>query len=196
MGTRNLTMVINKEGETKIGQYGQWDGYPSGAGCTVLDFLKNCDLEKLNEKVSGLTFLNEEEIEELDKTNWLETHPWLSRDLGANILGAVYDGKIERYKKMSTEKENVGVVVDKVVNNADFVYDWLFCEWVYIIDLNKGVLEVYEGFVETPLPEGSRFYKPDLVEQKYYPNLVVTFELNNLPTEEEFLEHFKGGDDE
>lgn len=27
MGTRNLTMLIS-DGETKVAQYGQWDGYP------------------------------------------------------------------------------------------------------------------------------------------------------------------------
>ena len=27
MGTRNLTMVINQEGEKKVAQYGQWDRY-------------------------------------------------------------------------------------------------------------------------------------------------------------------------
>ena len=44
MGTRNLTMVINQEGETKVAQYGQWDGYPSGVGASVLSFLKNKEL--------------------------------------------------------------------------------------------------------------------------------------------------------
>ena len=28
MGTRNLTCVF-KDGEYKVAQYGQWDGYPS-----------------------------------------------------------------------------------------------------------------------------------------------------------------------
>ena len=41
MGTRNLTLVINQEGEKKVAQYGQWDGYPSGVGAGVLRFLKN-----------------------------------------------------------------------------------------------------------------------------------------------------------
>ena len=41
MGTRNLTMVINQKGEKKVAQYGQWDGYPSGVGVSVLNFLKN-----------------------------------------------------------------------------------------------------------------------------------------------------------
>ena len=40
MGTRNLTMVINQEGEKKVAQYGQWDGYPSVVGLGVLNFLK------------------------------------------------------------------------------------------------------------------------------------------------------------
>jgi len=38
MGTRNLTMVIS-DGKTKIAQYGQWDGYPSGQGADILAFL-------------------------------------------------------------------------------------------------------------------------------------------------------------
>ncbi len=44
MGTRNLTMVINQEGEKKVAQYGQWDGYPSVVGLGVLNFLKNKEL--------------------------------------------------------------------------------------------------------------------------------------------------------
>lgn len=41
MGTRNLTIVIDKQGALKVAQYGQWDGYPSGQGAVVLEFAKN-----------------------------------------------------------------------------------------------------------------------------------------------------------
>jgi hypothetical protein len=32
MGTRHRQTVITKEGEQRISQYGQWDGYPSCQG--------------------------------------------------------------------------------------------------------------------------------------------------------------------
>lgn len=38
MGTRNLTAVY-LDGQYKVAQYGQWDGYPEGQGITVLTFL-------------------------------------------------------------------------------------------------------------------------------------------------------------
>jgi hypothetical protein len=38
MGTRHLIKVIYNK-ETKVAQYGQWDGYPDGQGLTILNFL-------------------------------------------------------------------------------------------------------------------------------------------------------------
>lgn len=40
MGTRNLTAVY-LDGQYKVAQYGQWDGYPEGQGITVLTFLRD-----------------------------------------------------------------------------------------------------------------------------------------------------------
>ena len=39
MGTRHL-ICVKLDGEYKIAQYGQWDGYPEGAGLEVLRFLR------------------------------------------------------------------------------------------------------------------------------------------------------------
>lgn len=45
MGTRHLTCVV-KNNEYKVAQYGQWDGYPSGQGVNILNFLKEMSQEK------------------------------------------------------------------------------------------------------------------------------------------------------
>ena len=39
MGTRNLTKVIDKEGNIRVAQYGQFDGYPSGQGANIVGFI-------------------------------------------------------------------------------------------------------------------------------------------------------------
>ena len=44
MGTRNLIMVRKKNGDLKVAQYCQWDGYPSGHGVDILTFLKGVNI--------------------------------------------------------------------------------------------------------------------------------------------------------
>ena len=105
MGTRNLT-AVQLNGEYKIAQYGQWDGYPEGQGKTVLSFLlKNGSLEKLKSALGKVRFLDEEGedkkfLDEYDKNapkwsnepdqrtpeqkRWFETY--MTRDLGGKIL--------------------------------------------------------------------------------------------------------------
>ena len=39
MGTRFLTAVF-ADGQYRVAQYGQWDGYPEGAGVNILHFLR------------------------------------------------------------------------------------------------------------------------------------------------------------
>ena len=43
MGTRHLICVVS-DGDYKVAQYGQWDGYPSGQGAAILEFLHKEDL--------------------------------------------------------------------------------------------------------------------------------------------------------
>ena len=50
MGTRNITRVIYKK-EIIVNQYCQWDGYPTGHGLSVLEFVKKycCVADQLKE---------------------------------------------------------------------------------------------------------------------------------------------------
>lgn len=206
MGTRNLTMVISN-GETKVAQYGQWDGYPSGQGVTALNFLTNTDLKEFKEKLKSVKFINGTKQKEIDKwlksigceNGWMDgeqsklyhqKYPLLTRDNGADILNLI----------MESEEE-----INWVTDSSEFAGDSLFCEWAYVIDLDKNTFEVYEGFNSTPLTIDDRFYyltaEADKENQRrkdygsdsvYYPiKLLKSFDLNNLPFEDEFINTFK-----
>jgi hypothetical protein len=157
MGTRHLIVVVN-EGQVKVAQYGQWDGYPAGQGHDVCDFIVNkLDINKLKTALSKCRFISDEEAEakwEAEGANISSglvsmdiaakvkaKFPELSRDTGAEILGLVQSGKAR-----------------ELVNNIDFAADSLFCEWAYVLDLDKQVLEIYKGFNERPLSKKDRFY--------------------------------------
>jgi len=170
MGTRNLTMVISG-GKTKIAQYGQWDGYPAGQGATILDFLKNNNLNFFKEKLQKTRFQNKKDENELQNflvsigsdRGWMNSeqaelyhkkYPLLTRDNGANILNLINDSDLPEY-----------VIVD----SSDFVTDGLFCEWWYKVDLDNMILEVYDGDAD---PLGS-------------------YNINNLPDENVFIKEME-----
>lgn len=56
MGTRHL-ICVQHNNEYKVAKYGQWDGYPSGQGAGILEFLKGSFNKALLFR-SLTTFLN------------------------------------------------------------------------------------------------------------------------------------------
>jgi len=145
MGTRNLICVV-KDDKYRVAQYGQWDGYPEGQGITALNLLHSMDLEKFKDQVSKTEFISKKEIDKIIQQaegNWSKAYPQFSRDTGTEILSIVYNAEkpIQLY------------------NSIDFAADSLFCEWAYVIDLDKNTFEVYEGFNQFPLSEEDRFYQ-------------------------------------
>jgi hypothetical protein len=196
MGTRNLTVLVS-EGEIKIAQYGQWDGYPDYMGINILKFLREFDVEIMKKQVKNVIFVDENKQKEIDlylkeigSTNgylnneqsdlFNEKYKFLNRSIGSDILEMVYD---EEYNK------------PMLLNNSiTFSGDSLFCEWAYVIDLDKNLFEVYEGFNKNELNENDRFFKYTIENEEYHPiKLKKEFPLNVLPSDEEFLTYFKEG---
>lgn len=96
MGTRHLQIVIDKNGETKLSQYGQWDGYPEGQGIAVLEFLRDCNLNKYHKEVTKLTQVTEEQLSSLEKMqDWKLKYPYMSRDCGSDIHEMIEKGIVE-----------------------------------------------------------------------------------------------------
>lgn len=181
MGTRNLTAVF-MDGEYKVAQYGQWDGYPSGQGVTILDFLKNTQKFAFKNKLKNVRFLSKQELIEIDSkhgADWINIYPHLSRDVGGEILQAIMDGAKE------------------LKNSISFAGESLFCEYAYVIDLDNDTFEVFEGFNKKELDEFERFYSFKKVHDDYCQvRLVHKFDLDKLPTEKEFLDILEPEDGE
>ncbi|BCP56292.1 hypothetical protein K32_49090 [Kaistia sp. 32K] len=195
MGTRNLTCVV-LGGEYKVAQYGQWDGYPSGQGLTALRFLRGMDKPQFTEKVAAISYLTQEQCDainaELRDDSGLmgegKKYGHLSRDRGADILNII------------SQADTGGI---SLLDSLTFAADSLFCEFAYVIDLDKGTFEVFRGFNQEPLAEGERFAflagKADQQHrgEKYTPiKHWHTFQLDALPTEEEFLAILEPKEDE
>lgn len=96
MGTRHLQMVINKVGETKLRQYGQWDGYPSGQGVNILNYFLRADLEKYQAELDKIPKITQEQVDMVNATeNWHHVYPYLSRDCGSDIHQMIEDGEVQ-----------------------------------------------------------------------------------------------------
>lgn len=141
MGTRNSTLV-KLDGVTKVAQYGQWDGYPTGQGQTIADFLNiiadEDNLKIFKERLKNLKEVDQEQVkkwlkDELGKDDgWLnmeesakfhEAFPGINRDHGAGILELIYNGEVK-----------------EIQLDPDFKEDTLFCEYWYEIDLDRNIV--------------------------------------------------------
>lgn len=189
MGTRHMIAVVSDD-KYRVAQYGQWDGYPSGQGVGVLGFLASDKLESLKRNALKCSFITDDEYKDLvkDYTNadadkFFGKYPQFSRDTGSNILNLVADA-------------DDGL---KLRDDYRFAADSLFCEWAYVIDLDKNTFEIYKGFNQTPLEAHERFfgmvcerYSNRKSSDVYHPvKLQKVFSLLDLPTIEEFLEELE-----
>jgi hypothetical protein len=157
MGTRNLTVVKNLQGTTKIAQYGQWDGYPSYSGIQALNFLRDkVNRDNLLVELQNVQFVGDEEVDQLYKqfetTDWenkdfLNAYPGLHRDTGIGILEVVANA----------------TAPIKTVDNTEFANDSLFCEGIYEVDFSTN------KFISI------------------YADNKVSYDLDDLPSDEEYL---------
>lgn len=139
MGTRNI-MTIKVDNKTKVVQYCQWDGYPTGQGADIANFIQNkLNMRIFKKQVRALKSYSNKKVSQIwkeagaDEMGYIsfenakkieETHPELSRDTGAKLLGLIADGKVTKVSKATGQMGK----------------SWI--EYVYEIDLDRRVVRV------------------------------------------------------
>jgi hypothetical protein len=163
MGTRNLTKVIDKNGEVVVAQYGQWDGYPTGQGVSMLSFISEYGmLDKISKALAKCRWIEQAEIDQMwfrfqEVTKFAEAredyqgfhiiYPSLSRDTGSDIL-----------KVIVYSNEDV-----MLSDESSFENDGLMCEGIYTLNYQTR--------------EFTSWFNGD----------TVTVSIDKLPTVEEYL---------
>ena len=193
MGTRHLICVY-VDGEYKVAQYGQWDGYPSGQGIDILKFLQTTNLEIFKEKVRKMRWYTDVEMQEITDNH---------TDNGSITMGSLQDiywkTHLQHISRDTGAKILTMILLDKAPalrSNIKFAQDSLFCEYAYVIDFDEETFEVYEGFNKEPLSENERFYTGEVVE-KYHPvRFKKSYSIWDLPSEELFLKTLEPDDED
>jgi len=120
MGTRHQQKVIAPNGELRVSQYGQWDGYPSGQGVDILNFLRTSNLDEYAQNVAKLEQATVEQLEDVEKgKNPYKEYPYLYRECGAKIHKMILDNEV------------------KFVSFIDDEEAKKWCEGFYTIDLQN-----------------------------------------------------------
>jgi hypothetical protein len=157
MGTRNLTVVKDKAGTNRIAQYGQWDGYPSYSGIQALEFLRNKDWQALLQ--SKLDLVQFVGDEEVDTLyKQYESTDWENKDFLNAYPGLHRDTGIGILAVVANATDTI-----KTVDNTEFANDSLFCEGIYEVDFSTNKFT------------------------SNFNDIVAEYDLDNLPTDEEYL---------
>lgn len=183
MGTRGL-LAFAHDGEIK-GAYNHFDSYPSGLGHAVAQFVAKLPQNEIDEagvqyadlksKFKDLVAVSEDEKPTEDQKLALLKYfsPQVSTGSSDEWYALLRDTQGDPQAFL-----DAGFYIDGI----GFAKDSLFCEWAYVIDLDREVVEVYKGFQNAPHASG-RFAGGEGQESfggtRYYPvKLVreVTFE--------------------
>lgn len=168
MGTRGA-YGFYKGGKTKV-TYNHFDSYPRGLGIAVMEFIKETSIDEMNEIFNNITLVSE------DDTPTLQQIKDVSRIIGTEIndttdwysLLRPVQGDLNIYKKG----------LKYMIDSEEFLKDSLFCEWAYIINLDKNVLEVYKGFQKKP--QKNRYYTTKDIDGYYNVALIKEISLDDI----------------
>lgn len=150
MSTRGI-YGFYKNGIDKI-TYNHWDSYPTELGESIIKFIFSTSIEEMNNIFNKIIMVDEESNPTLEQIK--ECQKYYDDKVGEKSICDWYcllrksQGKIESYKSD----------LIYMIDGKDFIHDSLYCEWVYIINLDTNELEIYEGFQMQP--NKSRYSKP------------------------------------
>jgi hypothetical protein len=156
MGTSFLLCIYHAS-RFVVAQYGSHDGYPSGAGLSIMEWISPAFVSGLRRKVCFIRYRIPQSYED----------EYTDNNLGVAILGDII-------RATDTIEHSFAL---------NFAHDGVFCEWTYVLDLDSEVLEVYYGDSSgTRMSEPERVLRGRLAEiDCWQMKLKVTIPFIDMP---------------
>jgi len=210
MGTRGAIGFF-KDGKGKI-TYNHFDSYPEGIGVKILKEIRGFSVKELKKVFDNLVLI-EDENKKPTKKEIEEFKKWSNPSVGDSSDNTNINTYYQLLRDVQgTLKPYLTGEVNLIIDNEKFLKDSLFCEWAYIINLDKEVLEVWKGFKKTPQENRYKETEKELKKEsdwwakerqsanwkKQYYNcaLVKEYPLKELPAEKQFLKDLEKEDKE
>jgi len=174
MSTRGLHCIV-VNGQYKVARYYHYDNYASGVGLELLHTVRR--------------------IAENNLFSQLEFNACTVKEVGSFSDSEIDSDISDTFDYILYHR---GV---KLYNDLQFSGDSLFCEFLYLLDTTKKTFEVYKGFTTEPLDKFERFAFVQPAEcfgktTYYQVHHVATFDVHNLPSDEEFVDIVDGDDED
>lgn len=176
MSTRGL-IGFYKNGQTKV-TYNHSDSYPSGLGINILNELRQYTIGIINTTFKKIILVDANNY--ITKDTILKYRQYLYVHVN-NSQTTWYD---YLHATQGTLKPYLDWQIFHMIDNQNFIKDSLFCEWAYIVNLKTKRLEVWQGCQTV---ENNNRYNVKTDDEYKSCKLLISFPLNDLPTNEKFL---------
>ena len=196
MGTRGAIGLF-KGGKGKI-TYNHFDSYPEGTGKDILKEIRGFSVEQIKKAFDNIRLVCDSEAKPT-KEEIKEYQEYSNTQVGGSKEITYYQLVREL---QGTLKPYIEGKVKIMIDNENFLKDSLFCEYAYIVNLDKEVFEVWVGFQKEPQENRYKHTKAEIQKEinwwkkerkidfkmDYFNcKLIKEYPLNKLPTEKQFL---------
>lgn len=131
--------------------YNHSDSYPTGLGVDIAKLISTLlAMPDLEEKVAALKMVESSAMPTAEQKETLAAYTRASSAPPEIVGHTGVGGALEQGSWYQVLRETQGDLMKTLecgymIDSHDFLADSLFCEWAYIINLDDGTLEVYEG---------------------------------------------------
>lgn len=142
MGTRGVigfVGTLHNEQFHKV-SYNHWDSYPSELGCRVVEYIQSKNSKEIRIDCANIELVSEGD----EPTQEQKVACSLAETTDTNVGGQTED---DWYCLLRNAQGDLGLFakIGYMIDSKDFLYDSLFCEWAYLLNMDTHELEIYRG---------------------------------------------------